>query len=90
VLLLTPKEQEGEVSEMTKPAETVDIDISLTAYANAARQYEVKKKAQTKAQKTMDMADTAIKAAEVHPTINLLLNINIIEKNKECTQRSSN
>lgn len=65
VLLLTPKGlEEDEFNEITKPAETVDIDISLTAYANAARQYDLKKKAQTKAQKTMDAADTAIKAAE--------------------------
>ena len=63
-LLLTPKEMEGEEEMMTRPAQVIDIDIGITAYANIARQYEMKKKSAIKAQKTADSAEAAIKAAE--------------------------
>jgi len=63
-LLLTNKLEDQEESAMTQAAELVDVDISLTAFANARRFYEMKKKANQKAQKTMDVAETAIKAAE--------------------------
>jgi predicted ribosome quality control (RQC) complex YloA/Tae2 family protein len=63
-MLLTNKLEDQEESEMTRPAELVDIDISETGYANARRYYEMKKKASVKAQKTIDVAESAIKAAE--------------------------
>ncbi|XP_053613613.1 ribosome quality control complex subunit NEMF homolog isoform X2 [Plodia interpunctella] len=42
----------------------VDIDLSLTAYANARRYYDQKRNAAKKQQKTLESADKALKSAE--------------------------
>ncbi|XP_050354000.1 ribosome quality control complex subunit NEMF homolog [Nymphalis io] len=42
----------------------VDIDLSLTAYANARRYYDQKRTAAKKQQKTLESADKALKSAE--------------------------
>ncbi|CAG5004313.1 unnamed protein product [Parnassius apollo] len=42
----------------------VDIDLSLTAFANARRYYDQKRSAAKKQQKTLESADKALKSAE--------------------------
>lgn len=42
----------------------VDIDLSLTAFANARRYYDQKRNAAKKQQKTLESADKALKSAE--------------------------
>ncbi|XP_037550970.1 nuclear export mediator factor NEMF [Nematolebias whitei] len=42
----------------------VDVDLSLSAYANAKRYYDHKRSAEKKEQKTMEAADKAMKSAE--------------------------
>lgn len=42
----------------------VDVDLSLTAHANARKYYEGKKKAAEKKEKTISMTDQAYRAAE--------------------------
>eukprot|EP01125_Pyxidicula_operculata_P002654 TRINITY_DN124_c5_g1_i2.p1 TRINITY_DN124_c5_g1~~TRINITY_DN124_c5_g1_i2.p1 ORF type:complete len:1071 (+),score=346.11 TRINITY_DN124_c5_g1_i2:76-3288(+) len=50
--------------EQTMPAEVVDIDISLTAHANAREYFAKRKRAEEKKDKTMIAADQALKSAE--------------------------
>ncbi|XP_073943485.1 ribosome quality control complex subunit NEMF homolog [Choristoneura fumiferana] len=42
----------------------VDIDLSLTAFANARKYYDLKRNAAKKQQKTLESADKALKSAE--------------------------
>lgn len=49
--------------EKLKPM-LVDIDLSLTAFANARRYYDQKRNAAKKQQKTLESADKALKSAE--------------------------
>ncbi|XP_026743274.1 nuclear export mediator factor NEMF [Trichoplusia ni] len=46
------------------PPQLVDIDLSLTAYANARRLYDQKRSAAKKQQKTLESAGKALKSAE--------------------------
>ncbi|XP_068618878.1 ribosome quality control complex subunit NEMF homolog [Battus philenor] len=68
-LLLTDPFDEGddyeddEDDDRLKPM-LVDIDLSLTAYANARRYYDQKRNAAKKQQKTLESADKALKNAE--------------------------
>ncbi|PRP86190.1 nuclear export mediator factor Nemf-like [Planoprotostelium fungivorum] len=66
-LVLTPRslDEEDESEEaLTAPSEAVDIDVNQTAHANSREYYDAKKKSAQKAQKTLDAASVAIKAAE--------------------------
>ncbi|GAM25895.1 hypothetical protein SAMD00019534_090700 [Acytostelium subglobosum LB1] len=49
--------------EARKPT-LIDVDLSLTAFANAREYYDSKKHSHEKAQKTIQQADFALKAAE--------------------------
>ncbi|XP_063538930.1 ribosome quality control complex subunit NEMF homolog [Cydia strobilella] len=46
------------------PPMCVDIDLSLTAFANARKYYDMKRNAAKKQQKTLESADKALKSAE--------------------------
>ncbi|KAL6040267.1 Nuclear export mediator factor NEMF, partial [Balamuthia mandrillaris] len=59
-LLLSHRLDEDVASASNK----VDVDISLSAYANAQAYYSAKKKSEQKHQKTIDAAEHAMKAAE--------------------------
>eukprot|EP01102_Stenamoeba_stenopodia_P015841 TRINITY_DN546_c0_g1_i1.p1 TRINITY_DN546_c0_g1~~TRINITY_DN546_c0_g1_i1.p1 ORF type:complete len:1148 (-),score=396.63 TRINITY_DN546_c0_g1_i1:62-3505(-) len=61
-LLLNAQDQTEE--EMTRPSDQVDIDISLSAYANARKYYEMKKTTEQKKNKTIGAVENALKAAE--------------------------
>lgn len=69
LLLHDPYDDGGEVGDddeddgRLKPM-TVDIDLSLTAFANARRYYDQKRTAAKKQQKTLESADKALKSAE--------------------------
>ncbi|XP_035449227.2 ribosome quality control complex subunit NEMF homolog [Spodoptera frugiperda] len=58
-LLLTDPYEEEDLKPML-----VDIDLSLTAYANARRYYDQKRNAAKKQQKTIESAGKALKSAE--------------------------
>lgn len=61
-------EDNEEVSQrapkVSRAPELVDVDIGLSGYANARKYYEIKKQTVQKAQKTIDMTEQALKAAE--------------------------
>uniref|UniRef100_A0A3B1IQH1 Nuclear export mediator factor n=1 Tax=Astyanax mexicanus TaxID=7994 RepID=A0A3B1IQH1_ASTMX len=56
------KGQKGKI-EKNKPV-LVDVDISLSAYANAKKYYDHKRSAAKKEQKTVEAAEKAFKSAE--------------------------
>ncbi|KAL0868880.1 hypothetical protein ABMA27_007220 [Loxostege sticticalis] len=56
-------DDEEEESERLEPM-LVDIDLSLTAFANSRRYYDQKRNAAKKQQKTIESADKALKSAE--------------------------
>ncbi|CAH2983554.1 unnamed protein product [Chilo suppressalis] len=56
-------EGDDEEEELLKPM-LVDVDLSLTAFANARRYYDQKRNAAKKQQKTLESADKALKSAE--------------------------
>lgn len=64
LLLTEPSQEDEDEISLTKPAEVVDIDISLSAFANAREYYDQKRSAAKKAQRTINAAELAIKAAE--------------------------
>ncbi|CAH1729386.1 unnamed protein product [Chironomus riparius] len=57
-------DDELEEGEQQLMPQTVDIDLSLTAYSNATRYYEQKRTAAKKEQKTIEAGDKALKSAE--------------------------
>ncbi|XP_013398422.1 nuclear export mediator factor Nemf [Lingula anatina] len=57
------EEEDEESSENLKPLK-VDIDLGLTAYANARKYYDMKRFAAHKEQKTIDASAKALKSAE--------------------------
>eukprot|EP00742_Colponemidia_sp_Colp-10_P006806 GILJ01007293.1.p1 GENE.GILJ01007293.1~~GILJ01007293.1.p1 ORF type:complete len:963 (-),score=268.38 GILJ01007293.1:280-3018(-) len=63
-LLLDNNLAEGSEDDMTQPMNRVDVEISLSAHANAEKYYETKKKSAVKAQKTVEQAAQALKVAE--------------------------
>ncbi|XP_013135728.1 PREDICTED: nuclear export mediator factor NEMF homolog isoform X3 [Papilio polytes] len=65
LLLSDPYDDESDDGEELdlKPM-LVDIDLSLTAFANARRYYDQKRNAAKKQQKTIESADKALKSAE--------------------------
>ncbi|KAL8160339.1 hypothetical protein V2J09_001876 [Rumex salicifolius] len=63
-LLLSNNLDEMDDEEKTLPADKVEVDISLSAHANARRWYEMKKKQESKQEKTVTAHEKAFKAAE--------------------------
>ena len=51
-------------NEQSKQVEKVDVDIGLSAYANARRYYETKKQTAVKQKKTIQASEKAMKSAE--------------------------
>nr|XP_043635680.1 nuclear export mediator factor Nemf [Erigeron canadensis] len=63
-LLLSNNLDEMDDEEITQPVEKVEVDIALSAHANARRWYEQKKKQESKQEKTLTAHAKAFKAAE--------------------------
>ncbi|KAL5849225.1 hypothetical protein ACOSQ4_007238 [Xanthoceras sorbifolium] len=63
-LLLSNNLDEMDDDEKTLPVEKVEVDLALSAHANARRWYEVKKKQESKQEKTVTAHEKAFKAAE--------------------------
>ncbi|KAL1803663.1 hypothetical protein ACET3Z_032310 [Daucus carota] len=63
-LLLSNNLDEMDDDEKTQPADKVEVDLALSAYANARRWYEMKKKQESKQEKTVSAHEKAFKAAE--------------------------
>ncbi|OEL14668.1 Nuclear export mediator factor Nemf [Dichanthelium oligosanthes] len=63
-LLLSNNLDDMDEDEKTAPVEKVEVDISLSAHANARRWYEMKKKQESKQEKTVTAHEKAFKAAE--------------------------
>ncbi|XP_054806726.1 uncharacterized protein LOC129309262 [Prosopis cineraria] len=63
-LLLSNNLDEMDDDEKTLPVDKVEVDLALSAHANARRWYELKKKQESKQEKTMTAHEKAFKAAE--------------------------
>uniref|UniRef100_A0A2P2KC88 Nuclear export mediator factor Nemf n=2 Tax=Rhizophora mucronata TaxID=61149 RepID=A0A2P2KC88_RHIMU len=63
-LLLSNNLDEMDDDEKTLPADKVEVDLALSAHANARRWYELKKKQEIKQEKTLTSHEKAFKAAE--------------------------
>ncbi|GMJ12314.1 embryo defective 1441 [Hibiscus trionum] len=63
-LLLSNNLDEMDDDEKTLPADKVEVDLALSAHANARRWYEMKKKQESKQEKTIVAHEKAFKAAE--------------------------
>ncbi|BFG14879.1 hypothetical protein CerSpe_011530 [Prunus speciosa] len=63
-LLLSNNLDEMDDDEKTLPADKVEVDLALSAHANARRWYELKKKQENKQEKTVTAHEKAFKAAE--------------------------
>ncbi|KAM7279287.1 hypothetical protein ACFE04_006421 [Oxalis oulophora] len=63
-LLLSNNLDDMDDDEKTLPADKVEVDLALSAHANARRWYELKKKQETKQEKTITAHEKAFKAAE--------------------------
>lgn len=63
-LLLSNNLDEMDDDEKTLPADKVEVDLALSAHANARRWYELKKKQENKQEKTITAHEKAFKAAE--------------------------
>ncbi|KAG5240240.1 nuclear export mediator factor NEMF [Salix suchowensis] len=63
-LLLSNNLDEMDDDEKTLPVDKVEVDLALSAHANARRWYELKKKQESKQEKTVTAHEKAFKAAE--------------------------
>ncbi|KAL8490521.1 hypothetical protein ACS0TY_022516 [Phlomoides rotata] len=63
-LLLSNNLDEMDDDEKTQPVDKVEVDLALSAHANARRYYEMKKKQENKQEKTITAHEKAFKAAE--------------------------
>ncbi|KAK1318279.1 hypothetical protein QJS10_CPB04g01045 [Acorus calamus] len=63
-LLLSNNLDEMDEDEITRPVDKVEVDLALSAHANARRWYEAKKKQENKQEKTITAHEKAFKAAE--------------------------
>ncbi|KAB5544616.1 hypothetical protein DKX38_012728 [Salix brachista] len=63
-LLLSNNLDEMDDDEKTLPVDKVEVDLALSAHANARRWYELKKKQEGKQEKTVTAHEKAFKAAE--------------------------
>ncbi|KAL4420985.1 hypothetical protein ABPG77_001304 [Micractinium sp. CCAP 211/92] len=57
-------EEDGDDEAATRPATRVEVDLGLSAHANARAYYDSRRKHQVKQQKTLDANQKALKAAE--------------------------
>ncbi|XLU73636.1 hypothetical protein S245_032689, partial [Arachis hypogaea] len=64
ILLLANNLDEMNDDEKTLPIDKVEVDLALSAHANARRWYELKKKQESKQEKTITAHEKAFKAAE--------------------------
>ncbi|KAG4210549.1 hypothetical protein ERO13_A02G056200v2 [Gossypium hirsutum] len=72
-LLLSNNLDEMDDDEKTLPADKVEVDLALSAHANARRWYEMKKKQESKQEKTITAHEKAFKAAERKTRLQLSL-----------------
>ncbi|XVF62394.1 hypothetical protein PTKIN_Ptkin09bG0004100 [Pterospermum kingtungense] len=70
-LLLSNNLDEMDDDEKTLPVDKVEVDLALSAHANARRWYEMKKKQESKQEKTISAHEKAFKAAERKTRIQL-------------------
>ncbi|KAG5054191.1 hypothetical protein JHK85_006701 [Glycine max] len=63
-LLLSNNLDEMDDDEKTLPMDKVEVDLALSAHANARRWYEQKKKQESKKEKTITAHEKAFKATE--------------------------
>lgn len=63
-LLLSNNLDEMDEDEKTSPVDKVEVDLALSAHANARRWYELKKRQEFKQEKTITAHEKAFKAAE--------------------------
>ncbi|XP_027351975.1 nuclear export mediator factor NEMF isoform X2 [Abrus precatorius] len=63
-LLLANNLDEMDDDEKTLPVDKVEVDLALSAHANARRWYELKKRQESKQEKTITAHEKAFKAAE--------------------------
>ncbi|KAK2990178.1 hypothetical protein RJ640_014630 [Escallonia rubra] len=63
-LLLSNNLDEMDDDEKTQPVDKVEVDLALSAHANARRWYGMKKKQESKQEKTITAHEKAFKAAE--------------------------
>ncbi|WOG83458.1 hypothetical protein DCAR_0102633 [Daucus carota subsp. sativus] len=63
-LLLSNNLDEMDDNGKTQPVDKVEVDLTLSAFANARRWYEMKKKQESKQEKTVSAHEKAFKAAE--------------------------
>lgn len=63
-LLLSNNLDEMDDDERALPVDKVEVDLALSAHANARRWYELKKRQESKQEKTITAHDKAFKAAE--------------------------
>ncbi|KAH6833059.1 zinc knuckle family protein [Perilla frutescens var. hirtella] len=63
-LLLSNNLDEMDDDEKTQPVDKVEVDLALSAHANARRHYEMKKRQESKQEKTITAHEKAFKAAE--------------------------
>ncbi|KAJ0036069.1 hypothetical protein Pint_24282 [Pistacia integerrima] len=71
-LLLSNNLDEMNDDEKTLPVEKVEVDLALSAHANARRWYELKKKQESKQEKTITAHEKAFKAAEKKTRLQVL------------------
>lgn len=71
-LLLSNNLDEMDDEEKTLPVEKVEVDLALSAHANARRWYELKKKQESKQEKTVTAHEKAFKAAEKKTRLQIL------------------
>ncbi|KAH9683984.1 CCHC-type domain-containing protein [Citrus sinensis] len=71
-LLLSNNLDEMDDEEKTLPVEKVEVDLALSAHANAQRWYELKKKQESKQEKTITAHSKAFKAAEKKTRLQIL------------------
>ncbi|XP_050220499.1 uncharacterized protein LOC126670725 [Mercurialis annua] len=71
-LLLSNNLDDMDDDEKTFPADKVEVNIALSAHANARRWYEMKKKQENKQEKTVTAHEKAFKAAERKTRLQLL------------------
>ncbi|KAA8531178.1 hypothetical protein F0562_005908 [Nyssa sinensis] len=63
-LLLSNNLDEMDDDERTQPVDKVEVDLAFSAHANARRWYELKKRQESKQEKTITAHEKAFKAAE--------------------------
>lgn len=63
-LFLSNNLDEMDDDEKTQPVDKVEVDLALSAHANARRYYEMKKRQENKQEKTITAHEKAFKAAE--------------------------